>query len=159
MTKELFLQELALIQRITAWVASRHGLGREDAQDFASTVSLRLIENDYAILRRFEGKSALKTYLVTVVNRVYLDFQVQRFGKWRSSAQARRLGPMAVRLERLLHRDGLTLDEACGVLRTEGVTESPEALRQLSGSMPSRAQRRAVSSDGAEAPDPSTATT
>lgn len=141
-TESQFLAQLPLIERIIRWVGARRGLHDADAEDFASVVKTRLIENDYEVLARFEGRSSLKTYLSAVVNRMYLDFQVQRFGKWRSSAQARRLGPVAVRLERLLHRDGLTFDEACGVLETDaGVHENREALYDISLRLPHRTPR------------------
>ena len=156
--QQLFLQELELVRRVVAWVSSRHGLRVEDARDFESTVHTRLIENDYAVLARFEGKSTLKTYLTAVIHRIYLDFQVQRFGKWRPSAQARRLGPLALRLERLLYRDGLTFDEACGVLQSgPAPTESRDTLYALSLELPLRTQRQYASSDGHEPIDPASA--
>jgi len=146
MTREqLFLSELALIERVIAWVCARRCLRGADGEDFASTVKLRLIENDYEILGRFEGRSSLRTYLTAVVNRLYLDYQTQRFGKWRPSAEARRLGPVALRLEALLYRDGLTFEEARGVLQTDfQVAESREALHELSLKLPRRSSRRAV---------------
>jgi DNA-directed RNA polymerase specialized sigma24 family protein len=61
--EELFLSELALIERVIAWVCARRCLRAADAEDFASTVKLRIIENDYEILGRFEGRSSLRTYL------------------------------------------------------------------------------------------------
>ena len=154
MTREqLFLSELALIERVIAWVCARRCLRGADGEDFSSTVKLRLIENDYEILGRFEGRSSLKTYLTAVVNRLYLDYQTQRFGKWRPSAEARRLGPVALRLEALLYRDGLTFEEARGVLQTDfQVAESREALHELSLKVPRRISRRAGSSTEQELP-------
>jgi RNA polymerase sigma factor for flagellar operon FliA len=139
--EQLFLSELPMIERVIAWVCARRCLRGAEAEDFASTVKLRLIENDYAILGQFEGRSSLKTYLTAVVNRFYLDYQVQRFGKWRPSAQARRLGPVALRLESLLYRDGLTFEDAIAVLRTDPkVSESREALYEMSLKLPLRGQ-------------------
>ena len=141
--EELFLSELALLERVIAWVCGRRCLRGADAEDFASAVKLRFIENDYEILAKFEGRSSLKTFMTTVVNHLYLDYQVQRFGKWRPSAEARRLGHVALRLEALLYRDGLTFDEACGVLQTDfRVTESREALYELSARLPARTDWR-----------------
>jgi RNA polymerase sigma factor for flagellar operon FliA len=141
--EELFLSELALIERVIAWVCARRCLRGADGEDFGSTVKLRLIENDYEILGRFEGRSSLKTYLTVVINRLYIDYQNQRFGKWRPSAEARRLGPVALRLEALLSRDGLTLDEARGVLQTNfAVAESRDALYELSLKLPRRDRRK-----------------
>jgi RNA polymerase sigma factor (sigma-70 family) len=149
MTREQeFLAQLPIIDRVIAWVCVRRGLRGADAEDFASTVNKRLIENDYGILARFEGRSSFKTYLAAVVNRMYLDFQVERFGKWRPSAEARRLGPVALRLERLLYRDGLTFDEACGVLCSDPlVSETREALYAISLRLPLR-HGRSDASDG-----------
>ena len=87
--EQLFLSQLAVIERVIAWVCARRGLRGADAEDFGSLVKHRLIEQDYEVLAKFEGRSSLKTYLAAVINRLYLDFQVQRFGKWRPSAQAR----------------------------------------------------------------------
>lgn len=144
MTREQqFLAQLPVIDKVIGWVCARRGLRGADAEDFASAVRTRLIENDYEILARFEGRSSLKTYLAVVVNRLYLDFQVRRFGKWRASTEARRLGPVALRLERLVHRDRLSLDEACGVLESDPrVEETREALYALSLRLPRRASPR-----------------
>jgi RNA polymerase sigma factor (sigma-70 family) len=143
MTREhLFVSQLAVIDRVIGWVCARRCLRGADAEDFGSVVKTRLLENDCEILARFEGRSSLKTYLTVVINRMYLDFQTQRFGKWRPSAEARRLGPVAVRLECLLFRDGLTFDEACGVLQTGGqVKETREGLHAISQRIPPRARR------------------
>jgi RNA polymerase sigma factor for flagellar operon FliA len=154
--EQLFLSELALIERVVAWVCARRCLRGADAEDFASTVKLRLIENDYEILARFEGRSSLKTYVTAVINRLYLDFQAQRFGKWRPSAEARRLGPLALRLESLLYRDGLTFEEACGVLQTDGgVAQAREALHELSLRLPRRVSRKHASTSELDVPEPS----
>ena len=103
----------------------------------------RLIENDYEVFAKYQGRSTIKTYLTSVIQRIYLDFQVQRFGKWRPSAEARRLGTMALRLEQLPYRDGLSFDEACGVLRSDpSVRETRDELDALRLRLPLRPSRR-----------------
>lgn len=144
MTREqLFLEQLAVIERVIGWVCARRGLRGADAEDFGSAVKTRLIENDYEVLGKFQGRSSLRTYLTSVINRFYLDFQVQRFGKWRPSAEARRLGTVALRLEQLMFRDGLSFDEACGVLLSDPhVSETPATLEALRARLPQRPSRR-----------------
>jgi RNA polymerase sigma factor (sigma-70 family) len=143
-----------VIERTISWVCARRCLRGADAEDFGSVVKSRLIENDYEVLARFEGRSSLKTYLVAVVSRMYLDFQVHRFGKWRSSAEARRLGTVAVRLECLVYRDGLTFDEACGVLQGDArIAESREALHSIWLRLPQRSRRQEIEGVDPVAPD------
>jgi len=54
----VFTSELAAIERIIGRVAAQHHLRDADAEDFASHVKMKLIENDYAIVRKFEGRSS-----------------------------------------------------------------------------------------------------
>jgi RNA polymerase sigma factor for flagellar operon FliA len=156
--EEAFLAQLPAIDAVIAWVCARRGLRGADAEDFASAVKARLIENDYEVLARHEGRSSVKTYLAVVVNRLYLDFLRQRFGKWRPSAEARRLGPVALLLERLVRRDGLTFDEACGVLASApAVSEGRDELRAFYERLPARSSGRAVTAarePSASDPDP-----
>lgn len=142
---ELFLSSLPEIDAAIAFVARRHRLGRADAEDFGSEARLALIENGYSALARFQGRSSLRTYLITVIHRLFLDHRRKLWGKWRPSAEAERLGPVAVRLELLLYRDGLSMGEAVETLRlNQGVEESPDALRRLAASLPVRTMRRSV---------------
>jgi len=145
-----FLGNLELIERIIASVCNRHHLRGADREDFASSVKLKLIENDYRVFAVYEGRSELGTYLNSVIQRIYFDFQIKRFGKWRTSAEARRLGPTAVHLERLVYRDHLSFDEACEVLCTNyKVAEGGEELYDLWQKLPPRTSRR---SDGTPEP-------
>jgi RNA polymerase sigma factor (sigma-70 family) len=145
-----FLHRSAIEQTIRA-VCRRQRLLPQDAEDFASTVRVHLIDNDYAVLRRFEGRSSIATYLVTVVTHLALDWRNARWGKWRPSAEARRQGPVATQLERLTRRDDLTFEEACETLRTNfHVTESREDLEAMAARLPLRSGRRFVPDDQLE---------
>lgn len=142
----LFLANLPLIERIARSVA--RSLSPEDKEDFASQVKLRFIENDYAVLARFEGRSRLSTYLTTVIQRIYVDDQVRAQGRWRPSAAARHRGALAVRLERLLHRDGLSIDEAVEVLKGDpGVKQPRGELLELAFQLPPRRPLRPIARD------------
>ena len=123
-----------------------------EQEDFASFVKLRLIEDDYAILRKFQSRSSLHTYLIAVIGRMSFDFCVERWGRWRPSAKAERLGPVAITLERLVSRDGHTLEEAMEIVRTNhAATQTYAELRALWNELPVRAKTIAVSEDAAEA--------
>ena len=102
---QLFLKSLPLIEKLIAFASRRSRFGREDGEDFSSWVKVKLIENDYGVLRQFKGGCNLSTYLSVVVQRLAQDYRNHLWSKWRPSAEAIRLGPLAVRLEQLLVRD------------------------------------------------------
>ncbi len=141
--EELFRTQLPLIERIIGSICRRNCCYGDEAEDFEQTVKLKLIENDYAILAKFQGKSSLATYLATVIHNQFRDYRIAKWGKWRPSAKAKRLGPVAIQLETLLYRDGFGEEEAIETLRTNyQVEESPQELRRLSEQIPHRTPRR-----------------
>jgi RNA polymerase sigma factor for flagellar operon FliA len=141
--RELLEASYVLIDQVTRDVTRRYRLSWEEAEELSSIVRLRLVDDDYAILRKFEGRSSLRTYLRTVVGRICLDCRTSEWGRWRPSAEARRLGPLALRLERLTDQDGLTFDEACEVLRTNHrITESRAEIEAIFERLPQRTVRR-----------------
>ena len=157
----LFLEALPQIERIITATCRRHCLQGAEAEDFASTVKLHLIDNDYAVLRKFRGQARLTTFLTTVTHNQLRDFRIRKWGRWRPSAAARRLGTVAVNLETLLMRDGLTFPEAVGVLHQNfQVEETEEDLEALATQLPVRFQRRFTSDEvlarvaTPDAPDP-----
>ena len=149
--ERLFEASLPDIQRVARFVARRQRLTSTEADDFCSEVSLALIESDYAVLAAFQGRSSLRTYLTTVIQRQFLDYRRKLWGKWRPSAEALRRGPLALRLEILLHREGLSFDEAIETLKTNlACEESREALAEIAAALPPRPARRARAESGEE---------
>jgi RNA polymerase sigma factor (sigma-70 family) len=135
----ILLANLPLIERIAEAVARRHGLSGDEADDLVSWINIKLIENDFAVLRHFKGESAISTYLTVVIARLSHDYFVRQWGRWRTSIEAREGGPVAVRLEKLLYRDGHTLDEAIKVLRSAMSIElSDREIAELAASLPRR---------------------
>jgi RNA polymerase sigma factor (sigma-70 family) len=128
--------QLAILDSVISSVTRR--LPTQDAEDFRQTVYLRLIERDGDLFERFRGDSSLKTYLFVVVRRMRLDWQNQAYGKWRPSVAARRAGTVAIVLDRLLNRDGYTVDEAIEYLRASRRRIDETELRQLAASLPRR---------------------
>jgi RNA polymerase sigma factor (sigma-70 family) len=151
----LLLAEFATVERVIAFVTARRRLRASDAEEFASYVKVKLIENDYAVLRKFEGRSSLRTYLTVVVQRMFVDYCAATLGRWRASAEAKRAGGIAIVLEQLLHRDGHSFDEACEMLRTnhQYIVDNAE-LERLAALLPAR-RKPAFESDASLAEHPS----
>jgi RNA polymerase sigma factor (sigma-70 family) len=154
--EDRFLSELERIDGIIGSICRRNGLLGDDAEEFASLVKLKLIEDEYAVFRKFEGRSSMATYLTIVIANLFRDYRIQRWGRWRPSAIARGLGATAVRLETLVYRDGNSLDEAIEVLRSAGVSESAADLARLGAQLQPRMnprKSRPEAPETLEAPD------
>jgi RNA polymerase sigma factor for flagellar operon FliA len=136
-----YLGNLKLIDQIAEHAARRRHFSREECEDFVCAVRFKLFENNYAIIAKYEGRSSFRTYLTVVINRLMLDYQNHVLGKWHPSAEAKRLGPVAVRLEMLMVREGLTLDEACTIL-SQQVDRTKEELKALAAKLPPRNPQR-----------------
>jgi RNA polymerase sigma factor (sigma-70 family) len=154
--EQRFLEALPWVEDVLRVVSRRNWLSPAEAEEFASRVKLRLIEDDYRILRVFEGRSHFRTYVTTVVTRLLLDERVREWGKWRPSSEARRLGALAMSLERLITRDNRPLDEAIGVLCSCDPSLSESTLRRIADQLPVRvpARRRVDSAELAALPTP-----
>lgn len=149
--RELLTSNLGVIERAVGFASRRYRLEPNDAEEFESVVNLKLVDNDYAILRAFEARSSFATYISIVVQRLAHDYCIHLWGKWHTSAEAKRLGTLAIDLEQLLLRDGRTIDEALVILRPkhDGITR--ESLQSLAARFPDRAPRhRDVDLDKAE---------
>lgn len=146
--RQLFLDNLGLIDQVVRFVGRRHHLSAPEQDDFRGLVYLKLVDNDYAILRKFEGRSSLSTFLTTVIARIFLDERIARWGKWRPSAAARRRGQVAIWLELLMSRDGMSYDAAIEMLRTNHhIQESDAELAEMRRCLSVRLPRREASDE------------
>lgn len=146
--EETYLAHLRTIERIAAFVARRNFLNADESGEFVQEVRVRLLDDDYGVIRKFKGESSFSTYLTTVILRLYHQWRVQQWGKWRPSAEARRLGDKAITLERLLTRDGFTFAEAVSVLTTRAGSQYTRAeLEALYARLPERRPRPVAVSD------------
>ncbi len=140
--RELFESELPMVREVIAYISRRRRLPREEAEDFRSWTFLKLMDNEYAILQKYEGRASLRTYLTVVIERLSIDYQIARWGKWRPSARAIELGPEAVELDSLLFREGYTAHEAVQLLLSRKKTSlSEDALLEIASQLPSRPRR------------------
>lgn len=145
--ESLFLQCLPIVDRIILTIARRNSLARCDADEFASWARGRLTDGDYAILRKYRGRSSIATYLMAVLANLFRDYRNSAWGRWRPSATAVRHGAVAIRLEELLCRDECPLREAIGILRSAGMALTERELIHLAGRLPRRPAAREVSLD------------
>lgn len=146
----LFLDNLSLVDRVSGAMARRQGLDPDESEDFAAWVRLRLLEDDFAILRKFRGESSIGTYLTVVISMLARDHRVQVQGRWRPSAEALRRGNIAIQLESLVYRKGYKLGEAIQLLRTSGVAvQSDHELTLLFKRLPVREPLRPAFSGSA----------
>src|SRR5262245_53162084 len=127
----LYLTHRSVIESVIRFVCRRRGLRGDEAEEFAAEVRLRLVESDSAILRKFQGRSSIQTFLTVVIQRLALDYQASRWGRWRPSVVARSEGPAAVRLEQLVVRDGLPLADALVLVVSEFDGVDPAQLEAI----------------------------
>lgn len=146
--RKLFESHYRLVEELIRFVSRRHRLGVDEREDFTSYAMLKLVDQDYARLRKYRGDSSFRTYLTVVMQRLFLDYRTQKWGKWRPSTAAKRLGDTAVALETLLYRDGIDFDEARQVILTRSDTAlSGEALWDLAIQLPRRQRAKLVDED------------
>jgi len=140
---DLFTQHFDTIDSALAHACRVHRLAPDAADEFRSWARMRLLDNDQAILRKFQERSTLRTFLITVVQRLYLDWRNAEWGKWRPTAEARRLGLVAIELERLVLRDQLAYSEAVSTLMSRGVATADEC-ETVWVQLPRRPRRKRV---------------
>jgi RNA polymerase sigma factor (sigma-70 family) len=139
--EELFLSSLETVERAARFAARRGGLSPADADDLVAAVKLALIENDYAVLRGFEGRCSLGTYVASIAHRLIADERIHVGGRWRPSAEAKRAGEGAVLLETLVVRDQKPLEEALRVVQQIDPAMTRQSADALLARLPERAQR------------------
>ncbi len=139
--RDVLEDNLGLIDRIVRRVCRRGGVAAGDVDDFASVVKLALVENDYAILRRYEGRSSLATYLTIVIRRKLGAPRERIHGRGRPSPEAERLGDRAVLIEDLVGHQRRSVDEALPILRSVDSSITRQEVVEIADRLPQRAPR------------------
>jgi RNA polymerase sigma-70 factor, ECF subfamily len=65
-----------VIQHV-AYARSRQ-LSSEDVEDIAAEISLKFVEHDYSVLKKFKGLSSLPTYLTVIARRICVKELIKR---------------------------------------------------------------------------------
>jgi RNA polymerase sigma factor (sigma-70 family) len=128
---------LPILRPIIRQVCSRMRCFGADADDFEQTVYVAFIERK--LVEKLEAATQRRAFLNVVVANLFRDFRIHRWGKWRPSAMASRLGDTAVALERLMHHSKLSPDQAVDALMTrQPGTASRTQLEALAARLPVR---------------------
>lgn len=152
--ERLFAEAMPDIEAVCRSVGRRYRIREAELDDLESMVKLSIMTNGYRVLARFQGRCSLRTYLRTVVMRLVLDARRKEFGKWRASARARRHGPLAMTLERLIHQQGRSRDEAIQeVVSNHPAATTRQALDQLVSCLPARRPRWSAVADPGDLAD------
>src|SRR4029079_14867925 len=118
-------QQLPLVDEVARSVARGHYSRWDEVEEFVARARLKMVEGDSFVLRDFEARHTVRTSLTVVFTYLFSDERARRWGKWRHSAKARRLGLVAQRVEILLWRERRSPEEAWETLkRNEGCTLS-----------------------------------
>src|SRR5262249_3243165 len=137
-----------LIDRTVESICRRCRVRADEAEEFAGYVRVKLMEGDYAILKKHRQMCSARTYLRIVIRRLLLDYRTANWGLGRPSPAGRQSGPTAMLLDRLMTRDGLSFDEAFNVLQTDyRLHLDRDELYAMSLRLPVR-QRRATTGMG-----------
>lgn len=150
---ELFRANLSLIDEVSAGVCRRARLYGADGEDFASSFRLALMNDDFAVLRKYQGRASLKTYLTIVADRLLSDMRMHEYGRWHPSAEAVRLGPACLLLEELVCRDQRSLDEALPHVRAVDPALTREAAEAMLARLPQHRRRPRPVDLGSVSPD------
>ncbi len=142
--KTLFLEQLEAIDRAIRFACHRASLREHDAEDFASTVRLKLIDNDYAVIRKHDSRSSFCGYIAVVVQRLLLDHRNTQWGKFHASAEAKRIGDTAITIEAFLYRDGRTIEEVLPTLLRRWPDLTRERIDGIVRALPPRSARPRV---------------
>ncbi|HEX6098130.1 MAG TPA: hypothetical protein VF432_17520 [Thermoanaerobaculia bacterium] len=139
--RQLLEQNLELIDRVVRRACFRVGIAADQVDDVGSMLKLALVENDYAILRRYEGRSSLATYLAIVVQRTLADQRERVHGRWRPSPEAQRLGGRAVVIEDVVRRQRRSIEEALPFVRAADPAITHAEVVAIADRLPARAAR------------------
>lgn len=147
----IFRDNSDLIDRIIDRVCRRASIYGADAEDFASSVKIHLLDDDYAVIRKFEERCTFATYITIVVQRFLSTERMRAWGRFHASAEARRGGDVGVALEQLVRRDGRSLEEAFPIVKDLDPTLTIEQARAIVDRLPERRPRlRVVSPEDVE---------
>lgn len=137
-----------LVVRLARAAFARLGMPAHELDDFISETWVKLLDDDMRVARRCCGADDPESFLRVVVTNLARDYRIAAWGKWRPSARAHELGPLAVEAEVLVHRDRFDIEQAARTLRSRGRSVDDRTLASLLAELPYRPARRAPQAIG-----------
>jgi RNA polymerase sigma factor (sigma-70 family) len=100
-----------------------------ETDELLNEVLDHLKADDFRVLRQFQGRSKITTYLTTIISNLVVDLVRKKQGRNRIKERAREMGEVAERLYEAVFRHGYTLSEAhCFLETTWGITSGHAEL-------------------------------
>jgi len=115
----LWREHEAEIEAAVRAVSAHFRFDEDVRDDFSGVVREKFFDTTRSPLLRIRDKASWESYLRVVVTNMARDYADKIWGKWRPSATAKRFGEWGVRLETLVSRDRLSLDEAVARVLSE----------------------------------------
>jgi DNA-directed RNA polymerase specialized sigma24 family protein len=102
--RALYVEHLEVINRIAESLCRRNGIRGADAEDFVSEVRLKLLQDDYAVLRKFRGTSSTTTFLTVVISNLFRDHRIKEHDDFLEIENVMRDAPTIIRTyDTLMH--------------------------------------------------------
>lgn len=103
-----------------------------EALELSNLVLNKLEANEYKILKQFQGKSKLTTYLTAIISRQAVDMLRQKHGRNRQKERAGALGPLGDKVYKIVFQQGLSLVEVQkDFLRRRLPVPTDEAIQEV----------------------------
>jgi RNA polymerase sigma factor (sigma-70 family) len=133
--QELLLSHLDFIRGRVQQLCRRHRASADTVEELFGDLKVKLLENDYEVLRRFRGDCKLTTYLSVVIDRFFFDWTSREWGAWRGPA-GHEASAAAQEVERWVGRDGFSRDEALRITAGRHPIGTGAVEWQLAGALP-----------------------
>lgn len=125
--KALLIENYALVNSAIRRTCARYRIRAPDAEDLTSELWLYVLRNDARVLRRFQGRCSLATYLYRVLDRATSKWIQKRKARMRIEVVA---GDTYIRYESHAG-DPAVLVSAVNDLRRDQITAVQRAIRRL----------------------------
>lgn len=104
----------------------------EDADAFFNDMLDYLKADDFRVLRKFQGKSKITTYITAIISRGAIDLIRKRRGRSRARERAEALGDLGLKVYEAVFQRGYSTLEAYEHLKTAwGITEPLSRIEEL----------------------------